>query len=155
MSVLDEQMEEVAGFFVGRLRGDGDVMQPGALDRSALDFSLGSLHAVDRWLGHLRDRGVTVETPDSAETLIWAGVYVGEVIRRNAKRGFHWLRYEDYMASQSDSLRKIIPYTFGTQFILADDKGGMTLPINKVCRWLDEGPENDLHYYAAGDIARE
>jgi hypothetical protein len=155
VSDLDADMEEVADFFAGRHRGERDVMQANALDRSALDFSLASLHVVDRWLGHLRDAGVRLDTPNVAETIIWAGAYVGEVIRRNAKRRFRWLPYEEYMAAQPRSLRNMIPYEFGTQFILAHDKGGMTLPINKVCRWLEEGPENDLHFYAAADIARE
>jgi hypothetical protein len=73
---------------------------------------------------------------------------VGEVIRRNAEQEYHWLSYEDYMATKPENTRSAIPFTFGTQFILAKDSG-MTLPINKVCRWLAEGPEHDLHFYAS------
>ena len=152
MSELDEQMEEVAKFFAGQIKGAHDVQMASALDRSRLDFSLDSLRAVDRWLGHLHEAEADVSDPQTAESVVWAGAYVGEVIRRNSERQFGWLPYEAYMATQEEKLRRMIPYTFGTQFILADANGGMTLPINKVWRWLDEGPENDLHFYASCDM---
>jgi hypothetical protein len=155
LSVLDDQLAEVADFFAGRIKGDNDVLYPEALDREAMDFSPESLHALDTWLERLYQEGVDPNSEEAAETIIWAGAYVGEVIRRHAKRRYHWMPYEEYMLSQSDGLRKMIPYTFGTQFILAADGSGMTLPINKVCRWLDEGPENNLHYYASAECAQE
>ncbi len=155
MSALDDQIAEVANFFAGRIVGDTDVLHPEALDRRRLDFSLESLKAVDEWLEHLYAAGVNPNSREAAETVIWAGAYVGEVIRRNAKLQYRWIRYEEYMASQPERLRNVIPYSFGTQFILAAGGDTMTLPINKVGRWLDEGPENNLHYYASGDISRE
>jgi hypothetical protein len=155
MSVLDQQMAEVADFFAGKIVGDTDVLAAGLLRRDRLDFSLESLKAVDEWLLRLHSYRVDPNSEEAAETIIWTGAYVGEVIRRNARRTYRWMDYEEYMASQAESLRNVIPYCFGTQFILATDAAVMTLPINKVGRWLDEGPENDLHYYASVEASRE
>ena len=155
MSLLDEQMTEVADFFTGRIVGDTDVLAAGALPRERLDFSLESLKAVDEWLTRLHADGVDPNSQAAAETIIWTGAYVGEVIRRNSTRVYCWMHYEDYMATQATAVRSSIPYTFGTQFVLAAEGSVMTLPINKVGRWLDEGPENNLHFYVLGQVSRE
>ena len=154
MSILEDRIAEAADFFAGRIVGDSDVILAEALDRRRLDFSVESLRAVDEWLEQAWNAGVRL-SEETAETIIWAGAYLGEVIRRNAKRRYRWLPYEEYMESQSEEIREMIPYTFGTQFILAASDSEMTLPINKVCRWLDEGPENNLHYYASAEISEQ
>jgi hypothetical protein len=148
MSQLDEQMTELADLFAGRLAADTDVLAADELDRGKLDFSLESLKVVDAWLAGLHEGGVDPNTEEAAETIIWTGAYVGEVIRRNPKQPYRWQRYEDYIADKPENIRRAIPHTFGTQLVLVNDSG-MTLPINKVCRWLAEGPEHSLHFYAA------
>jgi hypothetical protein len=150
-SLLDEQMAEVADYFAGKIRGDHEVLFADKLDRSKLDLSLASLHAVDAWLKVLLAAKVDPDSQAAAETLVWAGAYVGEVIRACSTRSFTWMRYDEYMADQEAKVRDMIPHTFGTQFMLASrTTKAMTLPLNKVVRFLAEGPENNLHYYAAG-----
>lgn len=148
---LDSQIAEVAEFFSGSLRGKTDVLFPEKLDRNRLNYSLDSLDIVSAWLSVLRKHGVHADSEEAAETIIWSGAYVGEVIKRCAKTPYVWLPYEEYMKTQKPSLRNLIPYSFGTQFVLASTTGAMTLPINKVVRFLEEGPENDLRFYASGE----
>jgi len=154
-SELDQQMSEVAAYFAGKLRGGHEVLFAEHLDRSKLDMSLASLHAVDEWLNVLLREKVDPNSEDSAETLVWAGAYVGEVIRACSARNYTWKRYEDYMSGQAESLRKLIPYTFGSQFVLASSSTkAMTLPLNKVVRYLAEGSENEIYFYASGECAK-
>ena len=153
--LLDEQMAEVADFFAGRHVGQRDVLLADRLDRARLDFSVASLHAVDGWLGHLRAAGVDANTAEAAESMMWAGAYLGEVIRMCAKRRYRWMRYADFMTTQPADVRRMFPKAFGTQFILASERMAFTLPVNKVGRWLEEGPENNLHFYASAECARE
>jgi hypothetical protein len=152
VSLLDEQMAEVADFFAGKRIGDTDVLAAANLQRKRLDFSVESLKAVDEWLARLHADGVEPSASEAAETIVWTGAYVGEVIRRNSSRAYRWMHYEEYMASQDTALQDVIPYSFGTQFVLTAGAGVMTLPINKVGRWLDEGPQNDLHFYASAEV---
>ena len=149
-NILNEQMSEVAAFYAGRIKGDHDVLLVKQLDRTKLDLTVGSLHAVDSWLGQLRDAGVRADNELAGESVIWAGAYVGEVLRRCAKRDYAWMHYDEYMAGQQDSLRTVFPMTFSTQFLLVSGKG-FTLPINKVVRYLEEGPENSVHFYVAAE----
>lgn len=153
-SELDEQMAEVAAFFSGKIRGDHDVLFADRLDRSKLNLSVESVRAVDSWLNVLLDARIDPNSEAASESLVWAGAYVGEVIRACSKRKYAWKRYQDYMPSQPKSIRNLFPYTFGSQFILVAPPQGMTLPLNKVVRLLAEGPENNLHYYVAGECRR-
>jgi len=148
--VLNTQMKEVADFFVGKFQADSDVLFAKELSRENLDYSLDSLKEVDRWLSILAKDEVDPNKQNSAETIIWTGAYVGEVIRKCSQQEYNWQRYDDAMKGQSDDIKNIIPSTFGTQFMLTTTHKGFTLPINKVIRFLAEGPENSLHFYAGG-----
>ena len=147
---LDAQIAEAAAFFAGAIQGDEDVLLVDELDREKLDYSLQSLDVVSTWLAALRARGTQTDD-SSAASIVWAGAYVGEVIKRCAPESYRWSGYEQYMSTQEPGLRKMIPYTFGTQFVLVSNDGAMTLPINKVVRFLEEGPENDLRFYATAE----
>ncbi len=150
-SELNSQIAEVADFFSGKIRGEVDVLYARNLARAKLDYSLDSLDAVSKWLLVLRQNGIRTESAGAADSIIWSGAYVGEVIKRCAKKPYSWVGYEEYMSTQKPSLRNMIPCSFGTQFLLASNSGAMTLPINKVIRFLEEGPENDLRFYAAAE----
>jgi len=153
-SELDAQMSEVAAFFAGKVRGEHDVLFATALDRSKLDLSIESLKAVDEWLGVLAKNDVDPSSREAAETLVWTGAYVGEVIRACSGQKFTWKRYEDYMPDQPETIRKLIPYTFGTQFLLVTGEKRVTMPLNRVGRFLAEGPEHELHVYVQGECSR-
>lgn len=148
--VLTQQMIEVADFFTGTLRCERDVIFAERLQRKRLDYTQDSLHAVDEWLQILQDLGMAHVNEANSETVLWAGAYVGEVIRRHGNRKYRWMRYEDYMTSQEERLRQAIPFTFGTQFLLVSEEKAMTMPINKVVRRIEEGPENNIHFYSLG-----
>lgn len=150
---LDDQIAEAAAFFAGTIPGDEDVLVAAKLEREKLDYSLQSLDVVSTWLSALRARGTPVDD-SSAASIVWAGAYVGEVIKRCAPEPYRWSSYEEYMSTQAPSLRKMLPYSFGTQFVLVSNGGAMTLPINKVVRFLEEGPENDLRFYATAECKR-
>lgn len=153
-SELDAQMKEVAEFFSGKIRGDHDVLFAKRLARDKLDLSVDSVRAVDEWVDVLRTHKVTSDSAEAAESLVWAGAYVGEVIRACAKKRYTWMRYADYMSDQPQNLRNLIPYTFGSQFMLVAATSGMTMPLNKVVRALEEGPENNLHFYVSAECKR-
>lgn len=154
-ATLDSQISEAAKFFSGELHGATDVAIPEKLERKKLDYSLTSLEAVSSWLNGLREKGINTNSEGIAESIIWAGAYVGEVIKRCTSETYIWIGYEDYMSTQKESLRNMIPYTFGTQFLLVSQSGSMTMPINKVVRFLEEGPENDLKFYASAECKRK
>ena len=81
---------------------------------------------------------------------------MGEVIKRHSSKKFKWMNYHDYMA-QSDQARKleesgILSYSASASIILVSSNSAMTLPLNKIARFIYEGPENNVHFYATGEL---
>jgi hypothetical protein len=156
MSHLDETFSQFAEAFLGKMIGQGDIPLRKKLNSSVLDYSPNSLNEVDHYLSLLYRNGVDTSSIEYQNVVVWCGAYIGEVIRRNAFVQYHWVHYEDHMKKKDPSLKNLIPYTLGTHALLVEiDNGYLTMPINKVARFLDEGEANNIHFYAAGDISRK
>ena len=131
---------------------EGGLLVPERLDRSALDYSVESVKALDEWLKAASEAVDTASEADYNNTVLSAGCYVGETIRRNSSAVYEWRDHAEYF-EEHPQLASVFPYGLGTAAVLARSEG-MTLPINKVLRLLHEGPENNLHFYVSGELAR-
>jgi hypothetical protein len=153
MDDLNAIFNEFARLFVGTIRDEVDVAFPKALDRNRLDGSLDSLHEVDRYLDYLHEHRDEIQDEEWRLTLLRGGAYIGEVIRHAAPDGeFRWVDYNEYMAENPD-LRKMIPErTAATCAFLVRRSGAMSMPVNKVARYIDEGPDNNVHFFASCDL---
>ena len=134
--------------FFGRASVEQGLPLEEAIPRDQLDFSLDSLQLLDTYLEQVVPLYETLPNQQVINLALAAGVYLGEVIRRNARRRYTWLNYAQYFDAHPDS-KGVFPYCPGTTALLASDAGAMTLPINKILRFLDEGPENTTHSYAS------
>lgn len=150
MKSIDGIFREFADCFIGRISGKTDIAMPEALERAELDFTLGSLNHVDRYLEKLHRLQNRLGGNGIENTILWGGAYVGEIIRRNSKRLFSWVDYDDYAPNHPEIIRIVGERTLATCAFLCTDTS-MTMPINKVARCIYEGPENNLHYYASGE----
>jgi hypothetical protein len=153
MDDLNSIFNEFAPAFVGTVACDEDIALPELLDRSRLDGSLESLHEVDRYLTHLHKNRSRLSVEAWGITLLRAGAYVGEVIRHAAPAGeFQWVDYDDYMPLHPE-LQPLIPQrTLATCAFLVRRSGAMSMPLNKIARFIDEGPENSVHFFAVCDL---
>lgn len=162
-------MEEIAsifaGFadtFVGAVRAEKDIALPGRLDRPALDYSRASLAAVDAYLqlvhesskpkGLLaritsRQKGLLV-TPEIENTVLWGGAYIGEVLRR-AQPAWYWVDYDDYVAEVTEAIELLGPRSVGNCGLLIKADRSMTMPTNKILRYLQEGKEHATQHYVS------
>jgi hypothetical protein len=153
MDDLNAIFNEFARLFVGTIKDEQDIAFPAVLDRQKLDGSVESLHEVDRYLSHLHENQNKMQDEEWRITLLRAGAYLGEVIRHAAPDGeFRWVDYNDYMPSHPD-LKKMIPErTTATCAFLVRRTGAMSMPLNKIARFIDEGPENNVHFFASCDL---
>ncbi|HEU0098057.1 MAG TPA: hypothetical protein VFQ67_04705 [Allosphingosinicella sp.] len=150
---INEQCREIAGFFVAKSSGTESLPFADKLNSSKLDYSVASLDAVDRYLEHVHRNNGQLKDLDEEIVVVWGGCYLGEVIRRNSARGYVWEKYASY-AEKHPQVRQVIPEaTTGTMILLSDSHGRMTLPLNKVGRFIFEGPSNNLRFYAEAEIA--
>lgn len=137
--------------FLGNLSVEFGLPFEDAIPRDQLDFSLESLRAVDSFLEVARSRQASASDQQMVNLTLAAGAYVGEVIRKNSSRAYRWLNYDQFFVDRPD-LVGLFPKCLGTSAVLSYDPRGMTLPLNKVSRFLDEGPENSVHYYASCEV---
>src|SRR5207253_370710 len=84
--------------FLGESEVEGGLAFPERIERDLLDYSLESLHALDRYLDHLHEHADAIEDQAYTNTVLAAGCYLGEVIRRNAPVAYRWVNYADYFA---------------------------------------------------------
>lgn len=156
MIYVDDILVQYAEAFIGNMEGDGDIAYKNELRSNILNYSTESLHEVDRYLALVHTKRLDNKSIEYQNTVLWCGAYTGEVIKRNAPAGYHWLHYEEYMKNKEQQIKQLIPYLMGTHFMLADtDSTYVTMPVNKVIRAIEEGNENNIHFYAEGDIARK
>jgi hypothetical protein len=153
MADLNAIFNEFARLFVGTINDDKEVAFPAALNRKRLDGTVESLHEVDGYLSYLHENRNSIQAEEWRITLLRAGAYLGEVIRHAAPDGeFRWVDYDEYMPSHPD-LQKMIPKrTAATCAFLVRRSGAMSMPLNKIARFIDEGPENNVHFFASCDL---
>jgi hypothetical protein len=116
-----------------------------------MDYSIGSLTYLDEYLDVVTSRKAEVTGQDYTNTVLAAGCYLGEVIRRNTERNYKWVNYQEYFPKYP-KIANLVPEGLGSSAVLANDQGQMTMPINKIIRYIEEGPENNTKFYAEGEI---
>lgn len=121
-----------------------------------LDFSIESLAVLDSELDMLRE-----DLPDAGEgkdlgsipedmlanVVLGFGSYTGEVIRRNSEEPYRWIGFEE----MPEDARSVVgdEVSLGTVLLLAvGDTGSVTFPFAKVMKYLENGPEDSLKFFA-------
>lgn len=154
MAELDNIFREFAAAFAGRVPDAKPICFAEELDRDELDLSLESLKLVDQYLAYLHDHNDVLSDDELHSTILYGGAYVGEVIRHETDNHFRWIDYDDYMRDHGE-LRSLIPErNVATCAFLVNAAGTMSMPLNKIARFINEGDENSVHYFAHCDIVR-
>ena len=115
--------EEMAAVFVQMAQAKAGL---------SLDYSMDSLAQVDALIGGFHDNGDRSDALAGVVTV--TGAYVGEVLRRAL--GASWVPAAESQMMQSDISQEMM---LGTMRFL---------PAAKVAKRLDNGPEDDLMFYA-------
>jgi hypothetical protein len=150
---VNDIFAEFAACFVGALDGDGEIVHPDRLDRARLDYSVASLKVVDEYLSHLHHHRPEQMGRQWVNAVLWGGAYVGEVIRRHAPREYNWADFDDFIREYPDTTRLLgDEKNLGICALLTAGGGGFTLPINKVLRFIHDGPEDSVYFYAACEV---
>jgi hypothetical protein len=154
MAEIDDIFHEFAAAFAGAFDDAKPICFPDQLRRAALDLTLGSLKHVDSYLSYLHRNNTKIIDEQWHSTVLYGGAYVGEVIRHETNNYYRWIDYNDYMPGYPE-LKSLIPErTTPTCALLVDDQDRMSMPLNKVARYIDEGEENSVHFFAHCDIVK-
>jgi hypothetical protein len=147
---------EFSACFTGALDGDGEIVHPERLEREKLDYSVASLKVVDEYLKYLHEHRPEQMGREWVKAVLWGGAYVGETIRRNASREYNWADFDDFIRAYPDTTRLLGDQKeLGFCALLTAGAGGFTLPINKILRFIHDGPEDSVHFYAACEVREQ
>lgn len=121
------------------------------LDPRKLDFSVESLKHVNEYLEVVR-KDKDVETQWN-RIVLRAGAYVGEVIRRNDDK-VQW-RWTDYEGAKQVEPKMFQSFgkSVATIAVLYDGKKGFVFPLGKVEKYLNNGVEDDVYFFAKAIIS--
>ena len=146
---------------LARFLGEGGadlILLPNRLDRSQLDYSMESLKLVDRWLADIHtinklqaDAGkageILVFDGRGDNSVIFAGLYLGQVIRAHSALDWHWQRFDTFLAANP-----VFAEHYGREpgldsFVLVGPQGATT-PINTALKRVLYGKEESVHFIA-------
>ena len=144
----DQALSELGQMFASpELIADDPTPGTELLDPSRLDFTLESLGFVDDYLDQMRQRQPVEDSDDYVKLVLRCGAYVGEVIRRNAKGNtYHWLDYKG--AVKINKSIADFGESLGGAAVLWDGATGLTFPLAKVQKFLDNGREDSVQFLA-------
>ncbi|HPE49681.1 MAG TPA: hypothetical protein PLR76_14860 [Hyphomonas sp.] len=138
--------------------GDKLILLPNRLDKSKLDFSMDSLHEIDSWLQAI----YTLNRLDAGEgkagefltqdgrgdnSIMFAGLYMGEVVRLNAKQTWVWQPFETFVAKNPGHAQALKGEAGFDKYVLVSPQGVAT-PMNSALKRVLNGPIDSVHYVA-------
>lgn len=154
----DRDLDSATGMYcnmlLGKGAGPGTIARPEQLERSQLDFTLKSLHAVDRYLDRLRVQHDGPGGADFINTVVAVACYLGEVIRRSAPDAeCQWIRAS--AAVQNDHITGVNLFDFADIALAAK---GLDRPLHltgAVVRYVkSNGRQSSTYEYAVMAMER-
>lgn len=140
------------------VNGDALVLLPNQLDKSKLDFSTESLVEIDRWLlavhtinkleaGEGRVGETFIRDGRGDNTVIFAGLYLGEVVRQNANQEWVWQSFETFVATNPAHTEALGTEAGLDQYVLVS-KQGVAAPVNTALKRVLNGKIDSVAYIA-------
>ena len=156
-AVQVEDINEALSRFMSA-EGDQLLLLPNRLDKSRLDYSIESLHLIDRWLADVhtinRLQGQTGKAGEilvfdgrGDNSVVFAGLYMGQVIRAHSELPWAWERFDTFLAANP-----VFSEHYGRDpgldtFVLVGPQGAAT-PINTALKRVLYGKEESVYFIA-------
>jgi len=153
---LDTELKSVIDFYARVLAGQAGpelgMACAESLERELLDYSLESLHVIDRYLQGVHGAQDGILTIAYANTIIGTAIYVGEVIRRGSpSTEYRWGRKETPVMNGSSSGFALSDLS--DVVLLSHSTGGAIAPADPVLRIIRRGAQAPtIHSFALSAI---
>ena len=152
------QVEDIDDALARFLSAEGDqlILLPNRLQKADLDYSMDSLKLIDGWLADIHtinklqgDAGkageILVFDGRGDNSVIFAGLYLGQVIRANSDLNWQWQRFDTFLAANP-----VFAEHYGRDpgldtFVLVGPQGAAT-PINTALKRVLYGKEESVHF---------
>jgi hypothetical protein len=118
---------------------------------SRFDFTIESLSVMDDHIDEMRTRNLSDDEWNSF--ILRAGAYVGEVIRRLSTPETEWVWLSHEQAADVSDFVASHEMSIGTAAVLWDGAEGIVFPLGKVAKFIANGREDSVHFYAQVIVA--
>ena len=136
--------------------GDRLILLPNRLDKPGLDFSLESLSIIDDWLLDVHTINALQAGGKSAgeaftsdgrgdNSVLLAGLYLGEVVRANSEMEWRWERFDKFIAANPQFIEYYGVNAGLDSFVLIGPQGVAT-PISTAFKRVITGREENLAF---------
>lgn len=138
--------------------GDQLILLPNRLDKTKLDYSMESLIEIDRWLADIHTvNRLQSDVGEAGESLMldgrgensvtFAGLYLGQVIRANSELNWSWERFDTFLAANPAFAEHYGRDPELDTFVLIGPQGAAT-PINTALKRVVHGKEESVYFIA-------
>lgn len=138
--------------------GDQLILLPNRLDKTKLDYSMDSLIEIDRWLADIHTvNRLQSDVGQAGESLLldgrgensvtFAGLYLGQVIRANSELHWFWERFDTFLAANPAFAEHYGRDPELDTFVLIGPQGAAT-PINSALKRVVHGKEESVYFIA-------
>lgn len=136
--------------------GDTLILLPHRLNKQNLDYSMESLLELDAWLNSIH----TVNRMEAGEgrvgdmikldgrgdnSVMFAGLYLGEVVRLNANQDWYWQPFETFVNANPYYLDYFGKEPGFDTYVLVSSQGAAT-PMNAALKRVINGPVDSVSY---------
>ena len=136
----------MASVFIHDTDFKNKVFRKEFLDISKLDYSLESLKQIDEYLEKIR-LVISIDTDDYFFTVLRAGAYCGEVIRKEVgEENLAWIAYSS-IVNENEKLENK-QQNLDSSYILSTKDSLRLSPMSKVQKYILNGEEDSLYSYA-------
>jgi len=144
LEIQDEEFSDLSIMF--HTFPENPAYQSGFLEPEKLDYSIESLEHVDNYPDKIRNgNGVDDEWN---KTILRACAYVGEVIRKSDKKDrWHWVDYETALKIDPEGWCDFEKNIISCAVLYQGGKS-FCFPLGKVSRFLENGREDSVKYFA-------
>lgn len=157
-SAVAVEVADISGALETFLSSDGEdlILLPNRLDRGKLNYSVESLKEIDQWLAKIH----TINRLQAGEgkagellmldgrgdnSIVFAGLYLGEVIRANSDLDWKWERFDLFLNANPYFAEHYGDEAGLDSFMLIGPQGAAT-PINTALKRVIHGKEESVHY---------
>jgi hypothetical protein len=116
--------------------------------REDLNYVLESLITLDMYMEKVHGHVDELSSRHLEDLVVGIGAYVGEIIVRVSRGRYRWSSFEAYAQAFPESRERLgrEPDINTFAFCVRED-GKMYMPLNKVSRFIFEGPQHSLEFF--------
>lgn len=140
VKTIDVELNELSQILVE------DVEDPifNNLNRSLLDYSIESLQEIENYLEMIKKSDELENNYN--KVVLRVGAYVGEVVKRLAKKEYHWVDYDNAIKLNKE-IKKYGKQISLVAVLYSKDNGQFLFPISKVSKFIENGSSDSLLHY--------